>query len=227
MANLYEKLQAIRVELQGMQLKKNGRNTFAKYDYYELADFLPQVNQLLAKHKATTVVTFTKEMATLTLIDCEKPGERIEFTSPMASANLKGVHEIQNLGAVETYQRRYLYMAAFEIVESDAVNAVQGSPGQQAAPAETPVNTNPGWCAPVGGEKVFVVDWKNDRLAELERLWQFMNWGDGQALMQYAQQWMGRNNIAQMTPTTYEALLKEQIAYLKQSGVKVEDALPI
>ena len=41
----------------------------------------------------------------------------------MADANLKGTHPIQNLGAVETYQRRYLYMAALEIVEHDAIDA--------------------------------------------------------------------------------------------------------
>jgi hypothetical protein len=41
----------------------------------------------------------------------------------MAEANLKGTHPIQNLGAVETYQRRYLWMTAMEIVEHDILDA--------------------------------------------------------------------------------------------------------
>jgi hypothetical protein len=37
----------------------------------------------------------------------------------MSEANLKGCHPVQNLGAVQTYLRRYLYMAALEIVEQE------------------------------------------------------------------------------------------------------------
>jgi hypothetical protein len=41
----------------------------------------------------------------------------------MAEANLKGCHPIQNLGAVETYTRRYLWVSAMEIVEHDALDS--------------------------------------------------------------------------------------------------------
>ena len=34
-----------------------------------------------------------------------------------------GCHEVQNIGAVQTYQRRYLYTTALAIVESDALDA--------------------------------------------------------------------------------------------------------
>ena len=68
------------------------------------------------------VITFDSYIATLRIVDTET-GEDITFTSPMAEANLKGTHPIQNLGAVQTYQRRYLYMAALEIVEHDAIDA--------------------------------------------------------------------------------------------------------
>ena len=44
--NIYEKLQECRVELQKMNLKKTGENKFAGFKYYELADFLPTVNEL-------------------------------------------------------------------------------------------------------------------------------------------------------------------------------------
>lgn len=131
--NIYEKLQEMRVELQNMDLKKSGQNKFAGYTYYQLSDVLPYINQLMQKHKVTSIVSFEPEKAILTLINTEKPDESIQFVSPMASASLKGAHEIQNLGAVETYQRRYLYMTAFEIVEADVLDATQGKepPAQQ------------------------------------------------------------------------------------------------
>ena len=50
-------------------------------------------------------------------------GESVKITSPMSSAALKGCHEVQNLGAVQTYLRRYLWVAAMEIVEHDAIDS--------------------------------------------------------------------------------------------------------
>lgn len=128
--NIYEKLQEARVELQGMNLKKSGKNSFAQYDYYELADFMPHINRIMLEKKLTGFCSFTEDLASLTLVNSEKPEERIVFTSPMRKANLKGCHEVQNLGAVETYQRRYLYITAFEIVEADLLDTLTGAPNQ-------------------------------------------------------------------------------------------------
>lgn len=128
--NIYEKLQEARVELQGMNLKKSGKNSFAQYDYFELADFMPHINRIMLDKKLTGFCSFTEDLASLTLVNSEKPEERIVFTSPMSKANLKGCHEVQNLGAVETYQRRYLYTTAFEIVETDLLDPLTGNPDQ-------------------------------------------------------------------------------------------------
>ena len=103
-------------------------NKFAGYSYYELSDFLPVINTIFEKLKLCSIVSFSAEYATLTLVNMENPDETIVFTSPMASAALKGCHEIQNMGAVETYSRRYLYVTALEIVEHDALDSTQGKP---------------------------------------------------------------------------------------------------
>jgi len=124
--NIYEKLQTMRVELQKMKLAKSGKNKFAGYDYYELGDFIPQINELMLKHKVTSGINYDIELATLELVNSEKPEEIMRFTSPMSTAALKGCHEVQNLGAVETYLRRYLYTTAFEIVEQDALDKTNG-----------------------------------------------------------------------------------------------------
>lgn len=133
--NIYEKLQNMRVELQQKNIKKSGKNKFAGYDYYELSDILPPINELQAKYKTCSYVTFSKEEATLTIVNAEQLEEKIEFTSPMAELTLKGTHPIQNLGGIETYQRRYLYMTAWEIVENDYFDSVQGK--------ETPKKSTP------------------------------------------------------------------------------------
>ncbi len=70
-------------------------------------------------------ISFNNEMATMTVVDTET-GETALFTSPMASISLKGCHEIQNVGAVETYQRRYLWNAFLEVVEADTLDATTG-----------------------------------------------------------------------------------------------------
>lgn len=132
--NVYKKLQAARVALQGTALKKSGNNKFAGYNYFELGDFLPTINDLFHKAGLCSVVSFGPELASLRVIDTED-GSSVEFTSPMGSASLKGCHEVQNIGAVETYQRRYLYVTALEIVEHDALEAVTCDPKQDKRPA--------------------------------------------------------------------------------------------
>lgn len=123
---VYEKLQQARIKLQSEPLKKSGHNKFAGYQYFELGDFLPTINRIFAELKLCSVVSFTKDYAELRIVDTENGGA-ITFSSPMAEANLKGCHPIQNLGAVETYSRRYLYVTALEIVEHDALDATTGS----------------------------------------------------------------------------------------------------
>lgn len=136
--NIYEKIQQVRLALASETIQKSGKNTFAKYDYFELDDFIKPLNRLMADVKMTAYTSFTAETATLIAVNCEKPEEQVVITSPFGSADLKGCHEVQNIGAVETYQRRYLYQALFDIAESDALNATQGKPDGQ-KPAKTPI----------------------------------------------------------------------------------------
>jgi len=118
----YAKLMTARIELQGQTLKKSGHNKFANYSYFELGDFLPVIQTIFHKHKMAGVVSFGAELATLTIVDLED-NSQVLITSPMSSAALKGCHEVQNLGAVQTYIRRYLWVAALEIVEHDAIDS--------------------------------------------------------------------------------------------------------
>ena len=118
---IFEKLNEARLRFQNAGVKKTGNNKFAGYTYYELADILPEINKLANELKFCCVVNFTPDLATLDFCDLEGDG-RITFKSPMSSASLKGCHEVQNLGAVETYIKRYLYQNCFEIVENDVLD---------------------------------------------------------------------------------------------------------
>jgi hypothetical protein len=66
-------------------------------------------------------------------------GTYIHINSPMSSAALKGCHEVQNLGAVQTYLRRYLWVTAMEIVEHDALDATTGSEAPSLKPPFKPL----------------------------------------------------------------------------------------
>ena len=126
--SIYAKLAQARVKLQKENLKKTGNNR--NFKYFELKDFLPRVNEIFEELKMCAVVRYSSELATLTIYDCEKD-ESIEFTSPMVQKALPSGTEIQNLGAIQTYQRRYLYLTALEIVEDDLVDSIPPENAEQ------------------------------------------------------------------------------------------------
>jgi hypothetical protein len=136
--SIHKKLMAARVKLQSVDMKKSGQNKFAGYSYFELGDFIPHVQTIFNELGLCGVVSFDNTYASLTITDVED-GTVIVVTSPMADANLKGAHPIQNLGAVLSYQRRYLWMAAMELVEGDAIDSAPPVEAPKPAPTQTPV----------------------------------------------------------------------------------------
>lgn len=134
--NVYEKLNLAREMFHASKIKKSGQNKFAGYEYFELADFTVPAMQIFKQVGLSGFVSFGKDMAVLRIVNCEKPEEVILIESPMSEANLKGCHPVQNLGAVQTYLRRYLWVAALEIVEHDALDATTGKKGP--GPVVTP-----------------------------------------------------------------------------------------
>ena len=125
---IYEKLAKARVQLQTMNLKKSGKNKFAGFTYYELADFLPAVNKIFLDLKMCSNFSINDGLATLSITDWEDNSVEI-FSSPVEDLELKGCTKIQALGGVHTYLKRYLYLNALEIVESDMLNPNVGNNG--------------------------------------------------------------------------------------------------
>lgn len=134
--NVYEKLLQARLKFHSTKIKKTGFNDYGKYWYFKLEDFIVPLLAIFDELRLLSVVTFTSEVAMMKIIDIDKPEDFIVFTSPMAGAALKATHEIQQVGAVETYQRRYLYVMAIDIAEHEAIDSSEG-PATSMDDAET------------------------------------------------------------------------------------------
>lgn len=142
--NLNESIIKIRVDLQNSKLKKSGKNKFAGFDYFELADFLPRLNELMLEEGINDNFRITNDLAILTLIKGEEKQEYtipfVIFDTPLTFKKDKNgnyvkdkngeyiqvpsMQDIQYLGALNTYYKRYLYLNAFGIVENDIVDKV-------------------------------------------------------------------------------------------------------
>ena len=149
--NVYQKLLEARVLFMEEDVKKSGKNMKMSYKYFELQDIVPVALPIFQKVGLLPVVTFSDTEATMSVINVDDPCEYINFTSPrreidpIVSSKTGGevVNAIQRLGSVETYQRRYLYMIALDIVESDSIEPLTGD---NPPPAPKPT-------APVSAEK--------------------------------------------------------------------------
>jgi len=126
--HIFNKIQNVRVELQQMDLKKTGYNKYSDFFYFDLGDFLPQINELCLKYHLFTYEDITTEMARITVVDCDNLETTFVLVIPTAEVELKGANKIQSLGGLLTYARKYLYMLMFEIVEGDLLDAEVGKP---------------------------------------------------------------------------------------------------
>ena len=145
--NLNESIIEIRCELQAKNLKKSGKNKFAGFDYFELADFLPTLNELMKKYKINDIFTIKDGIASLTLILGEEKQEYtmpfVIFDTPLTFKKDKNgnyvkdkngdyiqvpsMQDIQDLGALNTYYKRYLYLNAFGITDGEIIDSMDNS----------------------------------------------------------------------------------------------------
>jgi hypothetical protein len=124
---VYAKLTKARLKLSQTTIKKGGENKFAKYKYFELADFLPAIHEIFDEIGLCGVFSFEGPNATLTIHDTEEAGS-IAFLSPVVSAQSAKGQSIQDLGSTHTYLRRYLWLMAMEITEHDTVDGGDDKP---------------------------------------------------------------------------------------------------
>lgn len=137
--NLNESIIQIRVDLQNSKIKKSGINKYAGFAYYELADFLPRLNELMLQYGINDKFTIEEDKATLTLIKGEEtqsyniPFER--FDTPLNKNGSPSMQDIQYLGALNTYYKRYLYLNAFGITDGEVIDSMDNNEIQKGTKA--------------------------------------------------------------------------------------------
>lgn len=122
--NVFCRLQNVRAELSKTNLKRSGLNKFSGFSYFELGDFIGQINELCLKYGLFTYADITPEFGRITAVNTDNPEETFTLTMPLAEVEVKSMPLIQARGALLTYARRYLYMLLFEIAESDTLDAI-------------------------------------------------------------------------------------------------------
>lgn len=141
--NTFQKLLSARKKFLESSVKKSGKNMELTYKYFELDDIIPTITNIFSEVGLIALITFDQVSATMSLVNTDNPAdERITFSAPMVDLPTnRAVTAIQALGSVETYQRRYLYMAALDICEPDTLDG--GELVKKTAPAQTEVKAEP------------------------------------------------------------------------------------
>lgn len=126
--NLNESIIKIRVKLQNSKIKKSGKNKFAGFEYYELGDFLPKLNELMLEENINDLFTIENDEVKLILMKGEEKQEykmpfRI-FETPLTKDGKQSMQDIQYLGALNTYYKRYLYLNAFGITDGEVIDSM-------------------------------------------------------------------------------------------------------
>lgn len=142
---LNKKIITIRCQLQKKSIKPSGKNKHAGFSYYELKDFLPTLNDLMLQEEINDCITIEHGYMTLTLIHMEeKQSYSIPFTQFDTPSSYKKewvdkkqqfmldkngdfimqktMQDIQYLGALNTYLKRYLYLNAFGITDGEVID---------------------------------------------------------------------------------------------------------
>lgn len=147
-ANVYQKLLTARAKFLEANVEKTGKNMHLSFKYFELEDIVPTAIRIFNDVGLIPVVNFTSDIATMNIINTDNPEESIPFVAPfnqiapiVSSTGKQATNEMMALGSSITYMRRYLYMIALDICESDGIDANAGIPLPATPAPKTPPAT--------------------------------------------------------------------------------------
>lgn len=142
--NVYQKLIKAREQFLNADVQKTGKNMHLSFKYFELDDIVPAAIRIFSAVGLVPVVNFTADTATMTIVNTDNPEDTVAFVAPfnqiapiVSNTGKQATNEMQALGSSITYMRRYLYMMALDICESDSIDANAGKPVTAPAPTET------------------------------------------------------------------------------------------
>lgn len=128
---LNQSIITIRCKLQESNLKKSGVNKFQGFNYFELSDFLPTLNKLMMEEGVNDLFTIEDGYSTLKLMKGEEVNiykiPFFKFDTPLNGKGAPSMQDIQYLGGLNTYYKRYLYINAFGITDGDIIDGMDQS----------------------------------------------------------------------------------------------------
>lgn len=146
--NIYQKLLKARAMFLEADVKKTGKNMHLSFKYFELEDIVPTATRIFGEVGIVPLVNFTADTATMTIVNTDNPEETVSFVSPfnqiapiVSNTGKQATNEMMALGSSITYMRRYLYMIALDICESDGIDANAGVPAPAAPAPKAPPAT--------------------------------------------------------------------------------------
>lgn len=131
--NVYEKIMVAREKFTQANIKKSGRNTFQNFNYFELEDIVPAALKICNELNLYTQVTIADTRAIMNVLDLDNTDTGIvEFSIaiPEFKAESNFNNTIQNVGKMETYYRRYLYLLFLDITEADSIDSAKPKPSK-------------------------------------------------------------------------------------------------
>lgn len=129
--NIYGKIAAIKKRLTEIKIAKSGLNNYSNFRYYELTDFLTHIISLNNELGVDDTITISRidDKATIRLTNVDDANDFKEVSIPYTDAEMLGkggtpstIDAIQRTGATVTYIRRYLYVTAYDIKDSDGID---------------------------------------------------------------------------------------------------------
>ena len=132
--NVYTKIMKVRKEFSETTVKKSGKNEFQNFSYLELSDFVPIAIKLCEENGLYTHINIgtitNKEYATMTVVNVDNAEEKVVYSLELPCISKEGAfnNKIQDIGKMETYIRRYLYMLFLDIAVADSVDSEDNRP---------------------------------------------------------------------------------------------------
>ena len=87
--NLWLKLQSAKKIIKDSGISKSGTNGFTKFGYFRLDDFMPTVIDVFDSLKLFSKISFSDELATLSIINAEKLLTSMDEVAKMMSLYAK------------------------------------------------------------------------------------------------------------------------------------------
>ena len=122
MKSILLKLNKARTFVRELSVQKKGRNTFAKYDYFQPDDVAEWTHKANIEFGITDVYNNEvlqngEYLCSLTLY-CNETGESVKFQQVTSKPEIKATNEAQRFGGMVTYSNRYILQTAYKIAEN-------------------------------------------------------------------------------------------------------------